>query len=280
MAPAKSANPKDLFTGGILQCVEAASLGMPLEVWKTHMGTYRSQGTIESFWNIYKKGGVGAFWKGLEPKMVECFIKGAILLFSKEAIIKMSRGVGLDEVTAGVIGGFGGGVAQVSILGPCTFLVTAAVTGDKSVSITQRAIQTYRTQGVAGFYRGGTALALRQGSSWAMRQGFTDYTRLLMKKYIHNDVNHKLTVPEEAVAAIIGGSLSVCNQPFEVMRIEAQSAATKGLPPQSFMQTFNIIVKDSGFGGLFKGVVPRLGICIWQTLFMVTVPKLLKPYGF
>ena len=25
-------------TGAILQCVEAATLGMPLEVWKTHLG--------------------------------------------------------------------------------------------------------------------------------------------------------------------------------------------------------------------------------------------------
>ncbi len=77
MAPgSKSMNSKDLVTGGILQCVEAATLGLPFEVWKTHMGTYRTQGIVESFKNIYGSGGVGAFYRGLGPKMVESFMKG------------------------------------------------------------------------------------------------------------------------------------------------------------------------------------------------------------
>ena len=29
----KIGNPKDLATGAVLQCVEAATLGMPFEVW-------------------------------------------------------------------------------------------------------------------------------------------------------------------------------------------------------------------------------------------------------
>ena len=32
----------------------------------------------------------------------------------------------------GALAGAGGGLCQVSIMGPCTFLVTGAVTGDKS----------------------------------------------------------------------------------------------------------------------------------------------------
>ena len=50
------------------------------------------------------------------------------------------------------------------VLGPCTFLVTAAVTGgDKPVSVYTHTLNTYRTRGIAGFYHGGTALILRQG---------------------------------------------------------------------------------------------------------------------
>eukprot|EP01041_Mallomonas_annulata_P013877 gene13877-29532_t len=203
MAPSKSASPKDLVVGGLLQCVEAATLGMPFEVWKTHMGTYRNETTMEAFRNVYKKNGIIGFWKGLSPKMVESFLKGGILLFSKETIIKSCRGMGTSETVSGILGGFGGGIAQVSILGPCTFLVTAAVTGDKSVSLTQRISQTYASNGIAGFYRGGTALALRQGSSWASRQGFTDGIRELMKTYIHGDKKAKLSIKEEALAGII-----------------------------------------------------------------------------
>ena len=114
MAPQKSINPYDLLVGGLLQCAEAGTCGMPFEVWKTHMGSYRNEGTIQAFKSIYTKGGVGAFWRGWQPKMVESFLKGGILLFSKDAIIRGSMAAGLGEVPAGVLGGFGGGVCQVS----------------------------------------------------------------------------------------------------------------------------------------------------------------------
>ena len=40
------------------KCIEAATVGLPFEVWKTHMGTYRSETTMQAFRNIYKSGGV------------------------------------------------------------------------------------------------------------------------------------------------------------------------------------------------------------------------------
>ncbi len=124
---------------------------------------------MEAFRNIYKKGGVGAFWVGLQPKMVESFLKGGILLFSKEAIIRSAMKGGMGETSAGLIGGFGGGIAQVTVMGPCTFLVTAAVTGDKSISVLQRAKSTFKAQGFRGFYHGGTALMFRQGAHCLMK---------------------------------------------------------------------------------------------------------------
>lgn len=90
----------------------------------------------------------------------------------------------------------------------------------------------------------------------------------------------QLSVLEEALAGTIGGTLSTWNQPFEVMRIEAQSAAAKGLPARGFVDTFRHIVKESGIKGLFQGIAPRCGLCIGQTLFLVTIPHILKPYGF
>jgi hypothetical protein len=70
MGGAKTVDAKDLVTGGVLQCLEAATVGMPFEVWKTYMGTYRTETTMQAFKSIYNKGGVGAFWKGWQPKMV------------------------------------------------------------------------------------------------------------------------------------------------------------------------------------------------------------------
>ncbi|TDH65658.1 hypothetical protein CCR75_005117 [Bremia lactucae] len=55
-----------------------------------------------------------------------------------------------------------------------------------------------------------------------------------------------------------------------------QSAADRGEPKQNMMQVFRTVIKEQGYGGLFKGIVPRLGLGIWQTLFMVTGAKLVR----
>lgn len=250
---------------------------MPFEVWKTHMGTYRNEKTMEAFRNIYKKNGVASFWKGWQPKMVESFLKGGILMFAKEGIIRGCKSFGIGDVTSGLIGGFGGGVAQVSVLGPCTYLITAAVTGDSKISFYERTVMTYREKGIAGFYRGGTALMLRQGSNWASRQGITDVIRNMMKG---DNKKKQLSIAEESIAGLIGGALSTWNQPFEVMRIEAQASAAKGLPPKNIIETTKLIVRENGVAGLFQGVLPRMGLCCAQTFFMVSVPYIMKAYGF
>ena len=44
----------------------------------------------------------------------------------------------------------------------------------------------------------------------------------------------------------------------------------------SMVSVMNMIVKEQGMSGLFKGLIPRVGLGIWQTLFMVTGVKLVK----
>lgn len=39
-----------------------------------------------------------------------------------------------------------------------------------------------------------------------------------------------------------------------------------------------MIYKEYGFSGLFKGVIPRVGLGIWQTLFMVTAAKIVREH--
>jgi hypothetical protein len=92
----------------------------------------------------------------------------------------------------------------------------------------------------------------------------------------YDDPNAKLSVPQEAGAGIIGGALACWNHPFEVARIQMQSAADRGEPKQNMLQVFRTVVKEHGIPGLFKGIIPRLGLGIWQTLFMVTGAKLIK----
>lgn len=279
MAPAaKIGDPKDMALGAFIQCAEAASLGMPFEVWKTRMGRFRNEGTFEAFANVYKQGGPIAFWKGTSAKMVESATKGAILLYSKEAILQYSKMAGLSNTMSGLLAGAGGGICQTTVMGPCTFLVTAVVTGGKDVSIMGKASQTWNEKGIKGFYPGGTAIAFRQASNWASRQGFTEYIRGVVAEMRYGDKKAKLSKGEEALSGCLGGALSCWNQPFEVARIQMQAAASAGEASKSMMETFSFIVKEQGVGGLFAGIVPRVGLGVWQTLFMVSGAKIIKEY--
>lgn len=273
----------DARNGAILQMAEAATLGMPLEVWKTRMGRYRNETTGQAFMNVYRRAGGGfsgvrAFWAGTSAKMVESASKGAILMFSKELIKDSCVAMGFGSTMAGFIAGAGGGVCQTTVMGPCTFLVTSVVNGDRSVSLSSRISQTYRAQGVLGFYPGGVAIAWRQATNWASRQGFTDLARSLIARHVHGDPHAHLTVREELCAGVIGGLISSWNHPFEVARIEAQSRAVAGEAKLGMVGILRQVHSEYGVAGLFKGVIPRIGLGIWQTLFMVTGANLIRRY--
>jgi hypothetical protein len=67
-------------------------------------------------------------------------------MFSKEFIKDSCLGVGMSPTTAGFVSGAGGGVCQVSVMGPCTFLVTSVVTGGKQASLTSQIRSTWQAK--------------------------------------------------------------------------------------------------------------------------------------
>ena len=240
---------KNLRNGAVLQCVEAITLGMPLEVWKTRMGRFRNETTMQSLRAVYAERGIGGFWNGSTPKMVESASKGAVLVYAKDAILDGCAAVGVNSVAAGFLSGAGGGVCQTVVMGPMTFLVTAVVT---------------------------SAIAFRQATNWASRQGFTDAVRSRMRTFLNKPADAKLTPKEDAICGLFGGMLSCWNHPFEVARIEMQARAVANEEYLSMVGVFRQVVGQYGIRGLFQGVIPRMGLSIWQTLFMVTGAKLVK----
>merc|ERR1711937_13355 len=106
MSPPAGKGLKDIRNGAILQCLEAATLGMPFEVWKTRMGRFRNGNTIQAFRAVYQNGGggmkgVASFWQGVGPKMVESATKGAVLLFAKDTIKDGCLGAGVNPTMSG-----------------------------------------------------------------------------------------------------------------------------------------------------------------------------------
>ena len=108
-----------------------------------------------------------------------------ILMYAKEGINESLLKAGVSPTAAGVLAGAGGGIAQVSVMGPTTYLVTGAV-NSPGVPMMTRVRETYARGGVAGFYPGGTAIAFRQATNWASRQGFTEFVRERFKIAFHD----------------------------------------------------------------------------------------------
>jgi hypothetical protein len=286
MSPPQGKGMKDIRNGAVLQMAEAITLGMPFEVWKTRMGRFRNENTIQAFRAVHQSGGGGLaglskFWQGSGPKMVESASKGAVLLYAKESIKDACIGAGIGATPAGFIAGAGGGIAQTTVMGPCTFLVTAVVTnqGDKAKPLSAIIRNAWANNGIRGFYPGGTAIAFRQATNWASRQGFTDGVRSLMKHSLHGgDPDAKLTVGQEVLSGMMGGMLACWNHPFEVARIEMQARAAAGESSKSMVKVLKDVHAEYGMPGLFKGIIPRIGLGVWQTLFMVTGANLVRDF--
>lgn len=92
------------------------------------------------------------------------------------------------------------------------------------------------------------------------------------------DPSQKLSVPEKILASAVGGGLSAWNQPIEVVRVEMQSKKEDPNRPKKMTvgNTFRYIYGTSGVKGLYRGVAPRIGLGVWQTVCMVALGDVAK----
>jgi len=93
-----------------------------------------------------------------------------------------------------------------------------------------------------------------------------------------DDPKTKLSVPEKILASALGGGLSAWNQPIEVVRVEMQSKKEDPNRPKKMTvgNTFRYIYGTSGIKGLYRGVGPRIGLSVWQTVCMVALGDMAK----
>lgn len=238
---------------------------------------------------IVRERGVPTLWSGLSPRMAEGLFSGGVLLAAKEGLrnvlsnyaspmLSRSVGVALPPSLIGFASGAGGGIAQSLVMGPTSLVVTACVAAANEgapVSAFGAARRVVRERGVRGLYRGAPAVAARQATNWASRQGFTELVRPRIRI---------AGAAGELIAGCVGGALSAWNTPFEVARIESQMGvmAMNGNGKQedgrgkSLVATMCGIVEDRGVGGLYVGLIPRASQSCYQTLFLVCFPRLLQ----
>ncbi|CCF56650.1 hypothetical protein KAFR_0B03530 [Kazachstania africana CBS 2517] len=280
----------NILLGASLNMAEVTSLGQPLEVVKTTMAANRELGFITAVKHVWSRGGIFGFYQGLIPwAWIEASTKGAVLLFVSTEAEYRFKTAGLGNFSAGILGGISGGVVQSYLtMGFCTCMKTVEITRLKSVQaggIPESSWSVFRNiyskEGLKGIYKGVNAVAIRQMTNWGSRFGLSrlveDGIRKVRGKTGSND---RLNSIEKIAASALGGGLSAWNQPIEVIRVEMQSKKVDPNRPQNLTvwKTFRYIVKTNGYKGLYRGITPRVGLGVWQTICMVGFGDMAKEF--
>ncbi|KAI9796408.1 MAG: Mitochondrial DNA replication protein yhm2 [Piccolia ochrophora] len=282
--PVKFSN---LLLGAGLNMFEVTTLGQPLEVVKTTMAANRSDGFTGALKRVWGRGGVLGYYQGLIPwAWIEASTKGAVLLFVASEAEYYAKSAGASDFVGGISGGIVGGVAQAyATMGFCTCMKTVEITRHKQAAAGIKppgAIATfsdiYQREGIRGINRGVNAVAIRQMTNWGSRFGLSRLAEQGIRKATGKEEGAKLGAMEKILASGLGGGLSAWNQPIEVIRVEMQSKTEDPNRPKNLTvgKTFRYIYGSNGLKGLYRGVTPRIGLGVWQTICMVGMGDIAK----
>lgn len=278
----------NIALGAGLNLAEVTTLGQPLEVIKTTMAANRSLTMPQAAKFVWSRGGILGFYQGLIPwAWIEASTKGAVLLFvSAEAEYQFKK-LGMNNFVSGMGGGITGGLAQAYLtMGFCTCMKTVEITRSKQANTPGVPQQTsfqvfkeiYRKEGIRGINKGVNAVAIRQMTNWGSRFGFSRLAEESIRSLTGKSESQKLLAWEKIASSVIGGGLSAWNQPIEIIRVEMQSKTNNPNRPKnlSVAGAFKYIYQQNGIKGLYRGVTPRIGLGVWQTVFMVAFGDIFK----
>ncbi|MCJ1343226.1 Mitochondrial DNA replication protein yhm2 [Peltigera leucophlebia] len=282
--PVKFSN---LLLGAGLNMFEVTTLGQPLEVVKTTMAANRGDSFAGALSRVWARGGVLGYYQGLIPwAWIEASTKGAVLLFVASEAEFHAKSFGASDFVGGISGGMAGGVAQAyATMGFCTCMKTVEITkhkiaaeGVKPPGTFATFMDIYRKEGIRGINRGVNAVAIRQTTNWGSRFGLSRLAESGIRKVTGKEEGQKLGSFEKILASGLGGGLSAWNQPIEVIRVEMQSKTEDPNRPKNLTvgKTLNYIYSNNGIKGLYRGVAPRIGLGVWQTICMVALGDIAK----
>lgn len=282
---ASSTSPvlKNLARGSALKCLADLCGGLPFEVWKSNVVVENIRASHENYApdsdtailrRVINERGVSGLWSGWQVRMVEGFFSGAVLLAAKETMRKtlamspiVSKNV--PPYLIGFVAGAFGGASQALVMAPCSLLVTATANSGETVFAAAKNI--WSREGLRGIYRGAPAVSYRQATNWASRQGFAELVRPRIQI---------AGMPGEIISGVVAGVLSTWNTPFDVARITTQSKVFSDQHDadshdHTLLETMRDVVNQRGVKGLYTGIFPRIGQSCYQTIFLVSIPRLL-----
>ncbi|GMF94199.1 unnamed protein product [[Candida] boidinii] len=117
-------------------------------------------------------------------------------------------------------------------------------------------------------------------TNWGSRFGLARLAEEAIRSLTGKKEDEKLNFVEKIACSVVGGGLSAWNQPIEVIRVEMQSKTVDPNRPKNLTvgKAFNYIYSNNGIKGLYRGVTPRIGLGVWQTICMVALGDIARDF--
>lgn len=265
----------DFISGSIAGIVQVL-VGQPFDMMKVRMQTKpkKYQGVFQTSKKIIFEESPMAFYKGTLSPLIGISFSVAIQfssnIFARNYFIMQNKKKNLKNseilsTSQNMLAGFFAGFCNSFLISPVELIRIKLQTQGISSSIKYAgtvdcAMQIYQFDGLKGIYQGFCSSMLRECPAYAIYFGLyeTLLSRHLRK---NNDTNVGRSIPlgfTLLYGGISGIALWLFTYPFDVVKSRIQADDPSRRRYKNILSTFNIIHRDNGIGGFFKGIAPCL----------------------
>ena len=278
---------------GAFAGVVGVTCTFPLDLVKTRMqsqnksmgGPPKYRNVFHCFSSIFKSEGPLGLYRGVGVNLLLINPEKAIKLVVNDELRRhfaVKSGKSKISVKHEVLAGAGAGSCQIVITTPMELLkiqmqLASQIPGNK-MTAGSLAKKLYQEKGIRGLYKGTLVTALRDVTFSCVYFPCVGIGTQLF----HSETDSKFTsfLKTLGVACVGGAAASGMVTPFDVVktRIQTVTPGVQSVTYNGVPDTFAKVIKNEGFGALFKGCVPRMSViaplmAIAQSVYFIGVAE-------
>ncbi|KAJ3273463.1 hypothetical protein HDV01_004383 [Terramyces sp. JEL0728] len=276
MAEKKKSIPAGIsLAAGITAGAVEGTITYPTEYIKTQLQIQKDNkflGPIDCLIKTVREKGVLGLYRGLSALVIGNAAKAGVRFLTFDQI----KGLFADKngkvsAVGMVLSGLSAGVAEaVLVVTPSETIKTKLIHDQNSPNPRFRGlVHGVRTivaeEGMAGAYKGVSAVVARQGANSAVRMSSYGLIKDKLATHYPVDCKGKPIVPWYTTfftGAIAGVITVYTTMPFDVVKTRLQSLNASQY--NSFADCFTKVLRNEGVSALWKGATPRLGRLIFS----------------
>lgn len=262
------------FIAGSLAGVVQVLVGQPFDMMKVRMQTKPKKytGILQTTKKIIFEESPLAFYKGTLSPLIGISFCVAVqfsannlarnYFISQNARNRNNPKPDILSIRQNVLSGFFAGFCNSFLISPIELIrIKLQMQGNgmnlKYSGTADCAVQIYRFDGIKGIYQGFCSSLLREGPGFAMYFGL--YETLMQRSIKRYGKKENIPLANTLLyGGISGVALWLFTFPFDVVKSRIQADDPARRKYKNIISTFNIIHRDNGIGGFFKGIAPCL----------------------